>query len=69
MTFELLLKPITAEKKPWTMFIFAFLVSSLAIMLSINIFTDSASVILVTFTIIPIIPIVVKIPDTIHQNA
>lgn len=61
MSFELLLKPLTAEKKPWVLFLFTILIASLAIILSYNIFPRSASVLLITFSIIPLIPIMTKL--------
>ncbi len=61
MSFELLIKPLKAEKKPYILFIFTFLISTIAIFLSYKIFPNSASVLLITFSIIPLIPIMTKL--------
>ncbi|MFP4424602.1 MAG: stage II sporulation protein M [Candidatus Woesearchaeota archaeon] len=61
MSFELLLQPFKAQRKPYVMILFAFLVSSIAIILSLRIFPRCSSLLIVTFSIIPLIPIMVKL--------
>lgn len=61
MTYELLLKPLAAERKPWLLLLLTFIIGSLAIILSYRIFPDSSSVLIVTFSIIPLIPLMAKL--------
>ncbi|MFH0867787.1 MAG: stage II sporulation protein M [Candidatus Woesearchaeota archaeon] len=58
MVLESLLNPLSAEKKPWEMFFIGFLYSSIAILLSLWIFKDQSSMIMVFFTVMACIPIV-----------
>jgi uncharacterized membrane protein SpoIIM required for sporulation len=58
MVLESLLNPLKAEKKPWEMFFIGFLYSSIAILLSLWIFKEHASLIMVFFTVMACIPIV-----------
>ena len=58
MVLESLLNPLKAEKKPWEMFFIGFLYSSIAIVLSLWIFKDQASVVMVFFTVMACLPIV-----------
>ena len=58
---ELLLRPVRVRHHPMLMALLAFLSVSIAIILSWKIFPESSSLILVTFTIIPAIPIMVKL--------
>jgi len=61
MTFELLLKPLQAEKKPYLAIFLSFIITTIAILLGYKIFPDSASVLIITFCIIPLVPIMVKL--------
>lgn len=61
MSFEILLKPKDVWKSPWKLMLMAILVSSVAIFIAYGAFSTYASVILITFTIIPLVPIMVKI--------
>ena len=58
MVLESLLNPLKAERKPWEMFFIGFLYSSIAILLSLWIFRDQASLVMVFFTVMACVPIV-----------
>ncbi|HJO02326.1 MAG TPA: hypothetical protein QF458_05400, partial [Candidatus Woesearchaeota archaeon] len=58
MVLESLLNPLKAEKKPWEMFFIGFFYSSIAILLSLWIFKEEASLVMVFFTVMACIPIV-----------
>ena len=58
MVLESLLNPINAEGKPWEMFFIGFLYSSVAILLSMWIFRDQTSLVMVFLTVMACIPIV-----------
>jgi uncharacterized membrane protein SpoIIM required for sporulation len=58
MVLESLLNPMKAEKKPWEMFFIGFLYSSVAILLSMWIFKDQTSLVMVFFTVMACTPIV-----------
>jgi len=61
MSYELLLTPKEAERRPWKLFFLAILISTIAIVISYSAFPSHASVLLITFTIIPLIPIIVRV--------
>ncbi len=58
MVLESLLNPLKAEGKPWEMFFIGFLYSSVGILLSMWIFRDQTSLIMVFLTVMACIPIV-----------
>ena len=58
MVLESLLNPLSAEKRPWEMFFIGFAYSSVAILLSLWIFRDQASLIMVFLVVIAAIPLV-----------
>ena len=58
MVLESLLSPLKAEKKPWEMFFIGFLYSSVAIPISLWIFKDQASLVMVFLTVMACLPIV-----------
>ena len=58
MVLESLLNPVKAERKPWEMFFIGFLYSSVAILLSMWIFRDQTSLVMVFLTVMACIPIV-----------
>lgn len=58
MVLEALISPLKAEKKPWETFILGFIYSSLAIILSLWIFEEQASLISVFLISIAAIPLV-----------
>ncbi len=58
MVLESLLNPFRAEKNPWEMFFVGFLYSSVAIILSLWIFSGEASLVMVFFTVMACIPII-----------
>lgn len=58
MVLESLLNPLKAEKKPWEMFFIGVVYSSIAIIISLWIFKEQASLIMVFFTVMACIPIV-----------
>ncbi len=60
MSLELLLSPKKIEKKPQLIFLFSILAATIAILLSIRIFPSHASIVMITFTILPLIPLMVK---------
>src|SRR3989338_9140681 len=57
MVVEALLFPLKAEKKPWQMFFIGFLYTSLGIFLSLWIFRDQASLIMVFMITMAALPI------------
>lgn len=61
MALEELLDAKKVEKKPILLFFYTILCATLAIFLSYYIFPEYASIVLVTFSIIPLIPVIVKI--------
>ena len=58
MVVESLINPLKAEKKPWEMFFIGFLYSSIALLLSLWIFKDQSSLVMVFLTVMACIPIV-----------
>jgi len=58
MVLESLINPLKAEKKPWELFFIGFLYSSVSIMLSVWIFKDQASLIMVFLTVMACVPLV-----------
>ncbi len=58
MVFESLINPKKAEKKPWEMFFIGLFYSSLAVLLSIWIFRDYASLVMVFLTVMASIHLV-----------
>ena len=58
MVLESLLNPMKAERKPLEMFFLGFVYTSIAIILSLWIFKDQASMIMVFLTVMACVPIV-----------
>jgi len=58
MVLESLLNPLRAEKRPWEMFFIGIVYSSIAILLSLWIFRDETSLVMVFLTVIACVPIV-----------
>lgn len=58
MVLESLLNPLKAEKRPWEMFFLGFVYSSIAILLSLWIFKDQTSLVMVFLTVMACVPIV-----------
>jgi len=58
MVLESLLNPMKAERRPWEMFFLGFVYSTVGILLSLWIFKDQASLIMVFFTVMACLPIV-----------
>src|SRR3989344_8986704 len=58
MVLESLVNPFKAERNPWEMFFIGFLYSSVGIALSLWIFLDQASLIMVFLTVMACIPVV-----------
>ena len=58
MVLEGLITPAKAEKKPWEMFFVGILYSSVAILLSLLLFPEYASLIMIFFTVFVSIPII-----------
>lgn len=58
MVLESLINPLKAEKKPWEMFFLGAAYSSVAVLLSLWIFRDQSSLVMVFFTVMACIPIV-----------
>lgn len=57
MVLESLINPITAEKKPWDMFLIGFVYSTISIFLSLWIFQQYASLVMVFLTVIACVPL------------
>ena len=58
MVLESILNPLKAERRPWEMFFIGFLYASVGILLSLWIFKDQASLIMVFLTVMACLPIV-----------
>lgn len=58
MVLESILNPFSAEKKPWEMFFIGFAYSSIAVAMSLWIFKDQTSLIMVFLTVMACIPII-----------
>ncbi len=58
MVLESLLNPLSAEKRPWEMLFIGFAYSSVAILLSLWIFRDETSLIMILLTVMASLPIV-----------
>ncbi len=58
MVLELLIGPKKAERKPWDVFFLGMLYSSVAMFLSVVIFKEQASIIMVLLTVIASLPLV-----------
>ncbi len=58
MVLESLLNPLKAEKKPWEMFFIGYIYSSVAVLLSLWIFKEQSSLIMVFLTVMACVPIV-----------
>ena len=58
MVLESLLNPLKAERKPWEMFFVGFIYTSIAILLSLWIFREQSSLVMVFFTVMACLPIV-----------
>ena len=61
MTYELLLKPLDTQRRPYLLFIFTFVIATLAIFVSYSIFPRYASVLFITFSIIPLVPLMTRL--------
>ena len=57
MVFESLINPAKAEKKPWEMFFIGIIYSSIAITLSLYIFREYASLVMIFLTVLPSLPL------------
>ncbi len=57
MVFESLINPIKAEKKPWEMFFIGIIYTSAAVILSLYIFRDYASLVMIFLTVLPSVPL------------
>lgn len=57
MVLESLITPAKAEKRPWEMFFFGFLISSIAIFISIQIFKSMTGLVSVFLTVIACVPL------------
>lgn len=60
MVLESIIDPLKAEKHPRYLFLFGFLYSSVAILLSIWIFRDSSSLVMVFLTTIALVPLMYR---------
>ena len=72
MVLEGLLNPLKAEKSPWEMFFIGFAYSSVAILLSLWIFRDQASMVMVLLTVMAAIPVmysVIKLEESKDMEA
>jgi uncharacterized membrane protein SpoIIM required for sporulation len=58
MVFEALINPMKAERRPWELFFIGIFYSSLAIVLSLWIFNDHASLVMVFITVLACVHIV-----------
>jgi uncharacterized membrane protein SpoIIM required for sporulation len=58
MVLESLINPFTAEKRPWEMFFIGLLYNTIAIFLSLWIFYDHASLVMVFLTVLACVPLI-----------
>ncbi len=58
MVLESLVSPFAAEKKPWHMLIYGFVYSSVAIILSLLVFKDQSSMLMVFLTVLACVPLI-----------
>lgn len=61
MIVELFFRKRELVKKPWQLFFLAIIASSLGILLSLTAFKGAESIVLIVFTIIPLIPVVMDL--------
>ena len=57
MVLESIVNPISAEKKPWEMFFIGLVYSSVAIVLSLYIFREYASLVMIFLTVLASVPL------------
>ncbi len=70
MVFEMMINPRTAEKAPWKMFPIGIIYTSLAIILSLWLFKNQASLVMVFFTVMACFYLVIEvIKDEEHKDA
>ena len=60
MVLENLINPFTAKKHPWEMFFIGFLYNTIAIFLSLWIFEEYASLVMVFLTVMACVPFIYK---------
>ena len=58
MVFESLINPIKAEKRPWEMLFIGMIYSSFAIILSLFIFREDASLVMIFLTTLAAVPLI-----------
>ena len=58
MVLESLINPLKAEKQPWEMFFLGAVYTSIAILLSLWIFHEHASLVMVFLTVIATVPLI-----------
>ncbi|MBD3163940.1 hypothetical protein GF323_01960 [Candidatus Woesearchaeota archaeon] len=58
MVLESIISPIKAEKNPWEMFFIGFLYSSAAVIISLFLFMEYASLVMIFFTVAASIPLI-----------
>jgi uncharacterized membrane protein SpoIIM required for sporulation len=58
MVFESLINPIKAERKPWEMFFIGIVYSSFAMVLSLTLFPDDASLVMIFLTTLAAVPLI-----------
>jgi len=61
MVLESLINPFKAEKEPWEMLIIGFIYCTIAIFLSLWIFEDSASLVMVFLTVMACVPLMYSV--------
>ncbi|MBN2566998.1 stage II sporulation protein M [Candidatus Woesearchaeota archaeon] len=61
MSIELILKPLSLERRPRNIFPFGLLFATIAVILTLLAFPRDSSILVVTFTVIPLVPIFIKI--------
>lgn len=58
MVLEALINPIKAEKKPWEMFFIGMIYASIAVVISISVFKELSSIIMIALTAMASIPLI-----------
>ena len=58
MVLEALINPVKAEKKPWEMFFIGMIYASIAVIISISVFKELSSIVMIALTAMASIPII-----------
>lgn len=68
MAFEFLINPKRYFEKPYLIFFLSLFVSTVSIILSYNLLENLSSIVVITFTILPLVPIIMKVFEVEEHN-